>query len=103
MKAALVLQMQAKATHSLLRIATTLKLCPLYVQADLVASLQARMDIVMAEAEGSEGSSDAVDAHHPLLMPAAHATANVTIPMPCQLSFSAQPVNFLRLCILLPP
>lgn len=64
------------------------------LKADLIASLQARMDIVMAEAENSEGSNNIEDAQHPLLMPAAHAIANVTISLPSQLSFPAHPVDF---------
>ena len=55
----------------------------------MIASLQARMDVVMAEAEGS---TEAADAQHQLLKPAAHVTANATIPLPCQLTFPAQPV-----------
>ena len=64
-----------------------------------MASLQARVDIVMAEAEDAASSSDAAGAQpHPLLAPAAQAATNITFQLPCQLKFSSKLVMPLSTC-----
>ena len=59
-------------------------------QADLVSSLQARLDIIMAEAEEVVGSSEAGDARHAILQYTSESSTYITLCLPTRVFFPVQ-------------
>lgn len=59
-------------------------------QADLVASLHTRLDILMGEAEELAGSSGADNTKPALLAPTSQAAADLTLTLPTRVLFQIQ-------------
>lgn len=60
------------------------------LKADLVSSLQARLDIIMAEAEEVAGSSEADDARHAILQYTSESSTYITLCLPTRVFFPVQ-------------
>lgn len=62
----------------------------MFGQADLVSSLQARLDIIMAEAEEVLESSEAGGARHAILTPTSESSTYITLRLPTRVFFPVQ-------------
>ena len=68
------------------------------VQADLVGSLQARMDILMAEAEDLAGTAGAGSSSRPALLSQPHT--DLTLPLPARVFFPVKVLSCANACML---
>lgn len=62
----------------------------MFGQADLVSSLQARLDIIMAEAEEALKSTEAGGARHAILQSTAGSSTYITLRLPTRVFFLVQ-------------
>jgi hypothetical protein len=64
--------------------------CRVFGQADLVSSLQARLDIIMAEAEEVLESSEAGGARHAILQSTSESSTYISLRLPTRVFFPVQ-------------
>ncbi len=62
----------------------------MFGQADLVSSLQARLDIIMAEAEEVLESNEGGGARHVILQPTSESSTYISLRLPTRVFFPVQ-------------
>lgn len=87
-----VLQVQCHAAGQKLRLPSTPSVITVecFGQADLVSSLQARLDIIMAEAEEALESNKAGGAKHAILQSTSESSTYISLRLPTRIFFPVQ-------------